>query len=1160
MDSSGSQDKKAIPRFASFKPQPPPPDNDRLPKLPSRERIENKEKPTHRSTHRSKHRSHHGHRSRSRERRNDPRDSHRSRRETSRRDKELAREPTPPTRNALGEPTKETADYVVDRKGDKYNLIYGTIHRYSVPNYYRIGRGRVLGLPPKYRIDRETIGENEIVVRSEAQHTGSARPRSKRLLSKPDKLPPRLLRIRPTSFANDPITSSEDFVSLRVSSRRQRGEGPGASDTEDDKYGYRSIHGKLKPDAGLASDLEPVSDTELGGEEGVRQDPDSDIKQRNVELSRNVEQSPTNVEAWLQLINHQETVLRGSAKQSSSLTSAEQKSLADIKLSLYEKALKKVGKGIGRDRILIGLLEEGSKLWDTQKLLARWNSTLKANAQYISLWMKYLDFRQTEFLNFSHDRCLATFTECLSLNKSSADSPEKIRVQTYLFLRLTVFLREAGYTEQATALWQGTFEITFFQPHGLDINTGVDEAISAFADFWDSEVPRIGELGAKGWRNGNATLVNPRVFKPQCYLNPKSMMASWAACERERMVNAQLPARSLDEPEDDPYRVVLASDLRALLPLASLPDSISELVDSFLYFCQLPPITTFSNFRTTGQWMGDSFLRNDLSAASYENLTDWLPTSNNTSEAGIFSPTAFPDQHFVHNFDTYFADSEAWFLSFKAWLKGTSDPACRVVRDWVRRSLRLLVEAMPSNEDLAEYTVAVEYICNVKEAKKYAKSLLKKRSSSLRLYNAYALVERRSGSHAAADHVWATAISMSKSFSDGERVDSILLWHTWIWELLEARNLSHAAHLLVSMPQSNIDLKAFPAASNHFEFSPANLLKTRSFLSETQESAIANRKPSIIKACTDCQAILLYLTHDQDLDKTLEAYTSTIHRLSTLPNSDTTEPFNSYTTELLHQARARLLYHHLRTSTLYKPSHIRTILTESITTFPHNTITLSLFTWNESRFRIEERVRDIMRDITTSSKSSISHSTATPIPITSHLFSIYTELTRPTYAGSTMHSARAAFEKALGDNTTSSQSISTSHSSITLWKLYILFELSRNEITRAKSVFYRAMCACPWSKDILMLAFSHLREDIICEKQQHQQGTKGEGMNFHELRHVYNVLVEKELRIHIDIERELDDLAATMEKRSGASGMGMPIFLPADVEGEGGSGDEVMGM
>ncbi len=88
-----------------------------------------------------------------------------------------------------------------------------------------------------------------------------------------------------------------------------------------------------------------------------------------------------------------------------------------------------------------------------------------------------------------------------------------------------------------------------------------------------------------------------------------------------------------------------------------------------------------------------------------------------------------------------------------------------------------------------------------------------------------------------------------------------------------------------------------------------------------------------------------------------------------------------------------------------------------------------------------------------------------------------------------------------------------------------------------------------------MLAFTHLREDAI--RAHYEPGsTKGEGMNFFELRHVYNVLVEKELRIHIDIERGLDELGAKMEQKSVA--LGIPITMPDDADS--GDEDEVMQM
>lgn len=306
-------------------------------------------------------------------------------------------------------------------------------------------------------------------------------------------------------------------------------------------------------------------------------------------------------------------------------------------------------------------------------------------------------------------------------------------------------------------------------------------------------------------------------------------------------------------------------------------------------------------------------------------------------------------------------------------------------------------------------------------------------------------------------------------------------------------------------------------------------------------------------AYTDCLAALLYLSHSLNLEKSVEAYSTATRRLATLPAQ--AEAFSSFTTEVLHQSQAKLIYHHVRKGGAYKPSHIRALLAESISLYPHNTMFLSLFAWNESRNRIEERVRGVIRDITTTqTRSKYDHDTTISptqqVPVTSHLFSIYTEISRPVYAGSTLHSVRTAFEKAIGDpsgkNLASTTTGIIARSNPSLWKLYILFELSRHDIQRAKDVFYRSMRACPWSKELIMLAFTHLRKDVVRQR----YGDIGQGMGFDELRWVYNVLVEKELRTHVDVEAMLDDIAVDRQRAGG--GMQGPIDLPEDGE----SGDE----
>src|SRR6266536_949915 len=134
--------------------------------------------------------------------------------------------------------------------------------------------------------------------------------------------------------------------------------------------------------------------------------------------------------------------------------------------------------------------------------------------------------------------------------------------------------------------------------------------------------------------------------------------------------------------------------------------------------------------------------------------------------------------------------------------------------------------------------------------------------------------------------------------------------------------------------------------------------------------------------------------------------------------------------------------------------------------------------------------------------------TSTKDSIIGHFFSVYIELRRSVSSGSTVHSSRAAFERAVDHP--------MGKSSAALWKLFVLFELRHGEPVRAKEVFYRGMRACPWAKPFIMLAFTDLR------------GV----MSFEELRKVYNVLGEKELRVHVDLEEVFDKHDERMKRRS----------------------------
>lgn len=294
---------------------------------------------------------------------------------------------------------------------------------------------------------------------------------------------------------------------------------------------------------------------------------------------------------------------------------------------------------------------------------------------------------------------------------------------------------------------------------------------------------------------------------------------------------------------------------------------------------------------------------------------------------------------------------------------------------------------------------------------------------------------------------------------------------------------------------------------------------------------MSSRKPGIFSNATECLALLAYLTQDDDLNTPLEIYHAASSRLSTHKLSRT------IFSETVEQAKAKLLYFHVTTGRKYKLSFMRDEFTSSISQFPQNTIFLSLFAWNERRFRIDDRVRAVARQHKSPAYQRSLDDDTDPLSTRSvlilHLFSIYTELHRGVSAGSTAYSARATFEAAV--NSPSGQY------SAALWKLYVLFELSQQQkqarpFSLARDVFYRGMRACPWAKELVLLAF---REPGLRDTMSHD-----------ELHKVWNVLVEKELRIRVDLESWLEEqgLEANREERKGE----LPVIIPEDP----GSGDD----
>lgn len=115
-----------------------------------------------------------------------------------------------------------------------------------------------------------------------------------------------------------------------------------------------------------------------------------------------------------------------------------------------------------------------------------------------------------------------------------------------------------------------------------------------FEDFWDSEAPRIGEEGAKGWSSTHEseTLVEAPLSRPKDIDTDTSgdPYARWYRAERRAEQSLALPgrARDLDPPGDDPFHMIMFEDVAPFLLPIQTPLARLQLIYAFLTFLGLP--------------------------------------------------------------------------------------------------------------------------------------------------------------------------------------------------------------------------------------------------------------------------------------------------------------------------------------------------------------------------------------------------------------------------------------------------------------------------------------------------------------------------------------------------------------------------------------------
>lgn len=990
---------------------------------------------------------------------------------------------------------------------------YGANERSRVPAYRRAGAGRVMGGKGRLRILYE--GNKEMFSLGDRFGEGPSVFRDRALLSKASRRKTRVFRLRsePDQKQTQLAPNEADFLPLSESRKPRDVKGDGFEVSGGEEPNYRSILGKAKARDFVDSDLESADSSDSDAAEVETElDRSNPTRLRSIELSRRVKDQPEDIDAWLELVDLQEDLLRLNECVRQDRINDETKGLASIRISLIEEALPHASGETDKERLLLRLMREGSRVWSSKALAKRWAETSLKDSGF-ALWKAHLDHelsdmrtftydglkkRQIERLNCLERRLSETIRSALASREGTSleeicRSHGDISTSVVLiceelvcvFVRETCFIRDAGYSELAVAAWQALLELTFARPTD-DFDTDSAEAMASLRDFWESEVPRIGENGAMGWRQFTeaeemADLPEAKMEAAPVVLDTRDVYQAWAAVETQKDRNASLPARTLDEgTEEDPFRVVMFDDLEALLfyipsALAALPRVKAAVWTGFLLFCRLPA-ASLDVGDSIRDLSNDPFVYGESVNTERESLQQDCDDEDETKKPPRFSD---PGRRMIDSPDVIFAGSD-WFGFFNRDVSPLYDLALAATTQ---------LATSFGYEAVAEYSMGLAWNKSPSTIRKTAKALLKNWPSNTALYNAYVVAEWRNGNRDVARNVLLSATR--QNLPEKER-----LWTTWAWLGLEAGDMKGALVRCIAATGNAQQNDTEPTATY------SQLLKARQILSSGREFLVSVGEIHQATLRAETSVLLEYLSpcvgskHTSSRQGDIEA---AMRILRTFTSEIVARGYGtSPHLERLHQLAGHLLYHHTARGP-FRPTYIRSQLHQSINLFPANTLFLSLFAWADTTLLLNDPVRTLLRALA-----------KTQDGLAGQLFAIQHEVRT---ASGSVHSVRTAFERALdGDAGKSSE----------LWRGYLRFcEEHRRELggsgggqAVAKDVFYRSIAACPWSKALAMEAFT----------------TLGRDMESGELRAVWNTMTAKGLRVRVD----LDEFEAKWkERRSG---------------------------
>ncbi|KAK0208141.1 NRDE-2, necessary for RNA interference-domain-containing protein [Desarmillaria ectypa] len=921
----------------------------------------------------------------------------------------------------------ETRFFYSDRHGDPLNLQYGSLHKGDIPKYKCINRGRnVLGLPPSltvlYRGPRGIeIGMHRrngpSLTDSKARNLVTSAP-TRRILGHSDRF-----QLDETGF-------------LRISSIR-----------EHSQQSYRSITGGSHSESSSSSEGSAAEESDISEEDADTVGPTTAIKTLEQQLS----DDPSSVATWLQLLWRTLSNVPIASKNSARVR-------AEITISILSRALLSDVRNTASKSLRLKYLRAGEEILPEVKVQEEWEDAFKLGG--IEIWMEWLEWKirkENNGIDYVVDAAKRV------LDALGDDEVSKVRV----FWRSATALRTAGFVERATALFQAQAELTFELPQAL-YGLPMSSILDAFEEFWESEVSRFGEPGAKGWAHwvsSGKKGETPVLVSTPPPSDDSDLYRRWARTELNTDRTSYIPSRATEEDDWDPYSTIMFSDIRPLL-------------------LQLQTVHGKYLFRLT--WL--SFLGLHVpgfSDSPHEANWDDRWNCMHLTNPGYMN-AIFPDE--THN--TVYADSYSGIsvgreiqyahgsIPIKCWGYGVLSPLddalygvglCSKIdldgldQEFTRRVLnQLKLGADDCEWDLI--TLAFEAASSVKSALKISRTFLSTARDSLPHWLGHACLERKRGRFDEARKVYATVLVSSLVSLD--QLWSGRLW--WDWAEMEWLDQKSDAAISVIFNAAGVAGQGGVA-----------ILRAKRNLED-----ISNHKHSAWKdkeAWVKLRALLELLTSN-DLFQSLSVFDNHTHQTGV-----------SVVDESMTVASLLFIFRHgcvlKRPMT---PSILRDRASAALRKYPSNSIIFGLFLEGEKGQGIWGRVRDMLGEIPRDEKD-----------VCRRIEEVWVARWQSGRWEGEIERTRSGLASAVEGERT--------RGSFILWRIYIEFEIRVGQLQKAKKLLFRAIGECPLAKELYLLAFDHLRSVF----------------SIHELHAFVNTMAERGIRMRQELDVQLQSVQAS---------------------------------